>query len=96
MGKRRSRADQAIDEVQDRARSAYATVVDRLEAVLGGGQRQTRKARRSIERAARKAERRLGRFWNRGRFRAGRIRKKATRQIDKTAKSLERALRRDK
>ena len=83
MGRRRKRAESAIDEVRDRATHAVDTVIDNVEEVLGGAKRRTRKGRRRIDRSAQKAERQLGRFWNRGRFRVRRVRGNATRRIDR-------------
>ena len=85
MGKRRDRADNAITEVRDRANVVLDSIVDGVEGAVGGGRRQLRKARRRVERSARKAERRLGHSWNRGRFHVRRVRRKATRRIDRIA-----------
>jgi hypothetical protein len=65
-------------------------VIDNVEAALGGAKRRTRKARRRIDRSARKAERQLGRFWNRGRFRVRQVQRNATRRIDHAANRAKR------
>ena len=92
MGKRRNRAEDAIDEVRDRASNAVDTVIDTVEEALGGAKRRTRKGRRRIDHSARKAERQLGRFWNRGRFRVRQVRSKATRRIDRAASRAKRGV----
>jgi uncharacterized protein YjbJ (UPF0337 family) len=86
VSKRRTRAEGAIDEVRGRASEAVETVVDSVEEAIGGAKRRTKKSRKRIEQSARKAERKLGRFWNRGRLRVRRVRGKATRRIDSAAK----------
>ena len=92
MGRRRKRAESAINEVRDRATQAVDTVIDSVEEVLGGAKRRTRKGRKRIERSAQKAERQLGRFWNRGRFRVRRVRGNATRRIDRAASRAKRGI----
>ena len=85
MGKRRTRAERAIDEVQTRARTAAETLVDEVEERAGRAKRRVRKSRKGIDRTARKAEAKLGHFWNRGRFRVHRLRRKAEKRIDRVA-----------
>jgi hypothetical protein len=87
MGKRRARAERAIDEVQERAKTAAETLLEGAEAKVGRAKRRVRKRRKGIDRTARKAEHKLGRFWNRGRFRVRRLRRKAQKRIDRVAKS---------
>ena len=82
MGSRRRRAERAIEEVQKRARLAAEALVEDVEETVGRGTRRTRKRRRGIARSARKAEHKLGRFWNRGRFRVRRLRRTAEKRID--------------
>ena len=82
MGKRRRRAEQAIEAVQARARSAAEALVEDVEDTAGRAKRRTGKRRRVVDRSARKAEHKLGRFWNRGRFRVRRLRRKADKRID--------------
>jgi hypothetical protein len=78
VGKRRRRAERGIEEVQKRASLAAEALVEDV----GRATRRTRKSRRGIDRSARKAEHKLGRFWNRGRFRVRRLRRKAEKRID--------------
>ena len=92
MGGRQKRAEKAIDEVRDLASHTVDSVIDNVEEVLGGAKRRTRKSRRRIERSAQKAERQLGRFWNRGRFRVRRVRGSATRRIDRAATRAKRGV----
>jgi hypothetical protein len=82
VGRRRRRAERAIEEVQKRARLAAEVLVEEAGETAGRARRRTRKSRRGIDRSVRKAEHRLGRFWNRGRFRVRRLRRKAERRID--------------
>ncbi len=82
MGKRRRRAERVIEEVQERARLAAEALVEDVEETVGRATRRTRKSRSGIDRSARKAEHKLGRFWNRGRFRVRRLRRKAEKRID--------------
>lgn len=82
MGRRRRRAEQAIEQVQERARLAAEALFDDVESAVSRPTRRTRKSRRGIDRSARKAEQTLGRFWNRGRFRVRRLRRKAEKRID--------------
>jgi hypothetical protein len=82
VGKRRRRAERAIEEVQDRARAATETLREDVEETAGRATRRTRKSRRGIDRSVRKAEHKLGRFWNRGRFRVRRLRRRAEKRID--------------
>ena len=83
MGKRRRRAEEAIDEVQDRARGAVETLVGGVDETTTKLTRRVRKGRKRINRSAREAERKLGHFWNRGRLRVRRLRKKADKRIDR-------------
>ena len=92
MGKRRNRAEEAIDEVRDRASHALDSVIDNVEEALGGAKRRTRKGRRRIDRSVKTTERKLGRFWNRGRFRVRQVRGKATRSIDRAANRAKRGV----
>ena len=92
MGKRRRRAEAAIDEVRGRASDALAQAIDRTEELAGGAKRRTRKGRKRVERAARKAERKLGHVWNRGRLRTRQLRRRADRRIDRTAKKTTRGV----
>jgi hypothetical protein len=87
MGKRRARAERAIDQVQERAKTAADTLLEGAEDTAGRAKRRLRKSRKGIDRTARKAEHQLGRFWNRGRFRVRRLRRKAEKRIDRVAKS---------
>ena len=87
MGKRRARAERAIDEVQERAKTAADTLLEGAEDKVGRAKRRVRKSRKGIDRTAHKAEQKLGRFWNRGRFRVRRLRRKAEKRIDRVAKS---------
>ena len=83
MGKRRARAERAIDEVQERAKTAADTLLESAEDTAGRARRRLHKSRKGIDRTARKAEQKLGHFWNRGRFRVRRLRKKAEKRIDR-------------
>jgi hypothetical protein len=88
MSKRRDRAEHAIDEVRGRANATLDVVVESVEGAIEDAKRATRKNVRRVERSAKKAERKLGHFWNRGRFRVRRVRGKATRRINRAAKKL--------
>lgn len=82
VGKRRRRAERAIEEVQERARLAGEALVEDVEETVGGATRRNGKSRRGVDRSARKAEHKLGRLWNRGRFRVRRLRRRAEKRID--------------
>jgi hypothetical protein len=93
MGKRRTRAERAIDEISERAAHAIDVLTIGIDDVTGRAGRRMRKsrkriesARKEIEHAARRGERRLGHRWNRGRLRARQIRRKADHRIDRALK----------
>lgn len=92
MRKRRQRAEAAIEDVRTRASDAVAHAIDRAEEVAGGARRRTKKGRKRIDRAARKAERKLHHFWNRGRFRVRGVERRARRRIDRAAKKAKRGV----
>jgi hypothetical protein len=83
MGKRRTRAQRAIDAVQDRARSATETLSDEGAAHKRRAARRLRKSRRGVDKTAREASKKLGHRWNRGRFRVRRLRRRAEKRIDR-------------
>ena len=90
MGKRRRRAEAAIDEVQDRARDARDTLMGGIDETTTKLSRRVRKGRKRIDRSAREAERKLGHFWNRGRLRVRRLRKRAGKRIDRVVEHSQR------
>ena len=90
MGKRRRRAESAIDEVQDKARDAVETLVGGIDETTTKLSRRVRKSRKRIDRSAHEAERKLGHFWNRGRLRVRRLRKRAGKRIDRVVDRAQR------
>jgi hypothetical protein len=83
MGKRRTRAQRAIDAVQERASAAAETLSDEGAVRKRRAARRLRKSRKSVDKTAREAGKKLGHRWNRGRFRVRSVRRKAERRIDR-------------
>jgi len=90
VGKRRQRAEAAIDDVQERARDALDTLVGGVDETSTKLSRRVRKGRKRINRSAHEAERKLGHFWNRGRLRVRRLRKRAGKRIDRVVEHAQR------
>ena len=90
MGKRRRRAEAAIDEVQERARDAVESLMGGVDETTTKVSRRVRKGRKRITRSARDTERKLGHFWNRGRLRVRRLRKRAGKRIDRVVDHAQR------
>ena len=83
MGKRRTRAQRAIDAVQERASAAAATLSDEGSVRKRRAARRLRKSRKTVDKTARETTKKLGHRWNRGRFRVRRLRRRAEKRIDR-------------
>ncbi len=92
MGKRadraKAKADEMADEAVDGLRTGAYAVVDGAEEVMGKAKRKTKKARRTVDDIADKAEKRIAKMRRHTERRARKIRRHAQKQIDKATAKL--------